>query len=427
MNLKVVGMQALSGEITPSGSKNAIVALLPATLLFNQPVTFENVPDITDVTRLVNILTKLGSQVNWDKTKNTITVDNSQVSNSTLGKEDLGHMRGTSLLWGPALARFKKIAFDELPGGCTLGARPLDAHYQAFKDLGVTVDQTHSGVSLDATSAHPGTIWLLETSPTATENAIMLAVSLPGTTTIINAATEPNVQDLCNFLKLAGADISHIGSSTLTINGGRPLSAITHRVINDLYEIGTFLALGAATGGQITVHHALPEHFTAISREFSKFNISITFNGDSATVAANQKPSLCETKTATIIRSQPWPALPVDLLPVFIPLALAVPTGQVLFHNWMYEAGLFWTSELTKLGANVIMCDPHRIIVGGGNRLKGATLEAPYIIRAVISMCMAGMMAAGESLILNADTIHRGHPNFVANLKKLGAQIDQVQ
>jgi UDP-N-acetylglucosamine 1-carboxyvinyltransferase len=429
MDIKIQGKKVLSGTVTPSGSKNSAVALLPATLLFDSPVTLRNIPDITDITRLVEILTHLGSKIIWDKTARTLTVDNSGVSYESIDPSDVTTtkgIRGTTLLWGPMLARFKKCESSEQPAGCTLGARPLDAHFQAFFDLGVTVKAENSHIILDSSKAQPGSVWLLETSPTATENAVILAVTLKGKTIIQNAASEPNVQDLCNFLNLCGADISGIGSSILTVSGGKSLRPVPYSVISDHYEIGTFLALGAITGGNIRVEHAIPEHFVAINREFAKFGIHISYDKDTAIVEAGQKPVITRTKAPMIVRAQPWPALPVDMLPLFIPLGLAAPSGQVLYHNWMYEAGLFWTSELLKFGANVTMCDPHRVMVVGGNRLKGATVESPYIIRAAIALTMTAMNVEGESIIQNADSINRGHPNFVKNLRTLGASIEQV-
>lgn len=429
MNLKVTGGRVLSGEITPSGSKNSTVALIPATLLFDKPLTLKNVPNITDVGRLVEILTHLGSRINWDKKNLTMTIDNSQVKFDAINFADVNStkgIRGTTLLWGPMLARFGKAISSEQPTGCTLGARPIDPHYVAFMDLGVKVATLDAQTTLDSTQAKAGSVWLLEASPTATENIIMFAVTLPGTTIVTHAATEPNVQDLCKFLNACGAHISGIGSSVLTIEGGHALTPVDWTIISDHYEIGTYLALGAITGGEIRIQRAIPEYFTAINREFAKFGIQITYEGDTAIVNSGQKPNITKTKSPLIVRAQPWPALPVDMLPLFIPLALAAPSGQVLFHNWMYESGLYWTSELLKFGANVLMCDPHRVIVTGGNQLKGAVLDAPYIIRAVIAMTMTAMLAEGETIINNADSIHRGHPNFVANLKSLGAQIEEV-
>jgi UDP-N-acetylglucosamine 1-carboxyvinyltransferase len=429
MNLKISGGQKLTGTITPSGSKNSAVALIPATLLFDTPVTLKNIPEITDVTRLVEIMTHLGSKIVWDKAACTMTLDNSRVSFESVDPQDVTTtkgIRGTTLLWGPLLARFRKCESSEQPAGCTLGARPLDAHFQAFFDLGVTVKTENNHIILDADKAKSGAVWLLETSPTATENAISLAVSLPGPTVITNAATEPNVQDLCLFLNACGAQISGIGSNILTIVGGKPLTPADYSVISDHYEIGTFLALGAITDGEIRVKNALPRHFTQINREFAKFGISIAYDADTAIVSAGQKPQITRTKAPLIVRAQPWPALPVDMLPLFIPLALAAPSGQTLFHNWMYEAGLFWTAELLKLGANLTMCDPHRVLITSGNRLKGTTMEAPYIIRAAIAMAMAAMISEGETTILNADSVHRGHPHFVENLKSLGAKIEEI-
>jgi len=429
MNIRIRGGQVISGEINPSGSKNSAVCLIPATLLFDRPVTLKNIPDITDVTRLVEILTHLGSKVSWDKNARTMTVDNSRVSFESVDPTDVTSIkgiRGTTLLWGPLLGRFRKAESSEQPAGCTLGARPLDAHFQAFFDLGVTVKTENNHVYLDGTSAKAGSVWLLETSVTATENAIMLAVTLPGVTTIVNSATEPHVQDLCSFLNACGATISGVGSSILTIQGGQPLVPVDYTIISDHYEIGTFLALGALTGGQMRVTNAIPEHSLSINREFAKFGITVEYEGSTAVVRAGQHPVITKTKAPMIVRAQPWPALPVDMLPLFIPLALASPSGQALFHNWMYESGLYWTSELLKMGANAVMCDPHRVLITGGNQLTGTKLEAPYIIRAAISLVMAAMIADGETTILNADSIHRGHPNFAANLQKLGAHIEEV-
>lgn len=428
MNIKVQGGQVLSGEITPSGSKNSAVALLPASLLFNKPITFQNVPEITDVDRLVNILTKLGSKINWDKEAKSMQIDNSNVDLSVLTKEDIGNMKGTSLLWGPMLARFGKLDFEELPGGCTLGVRPLDPHYEAFRKMGVTVDENDTSVKMNASNAKAQEFWLTEMSPTVTENVIMLAAKLSGTTKVIGAASEPQVQDLCQFLISAGVKISGVGSSILEIRGVEEIQPVEHEILSDHYEIATFLALGALTGGKITVHKALPEHFAHIMHVFNQFGIDIKYDGDSATVESGTKIKIKPGTTGNLtIKAQPWPGLPVDLLPIFIPLGLCAEKGQVLYHNWMYEAGLFWTSELTKFGANIVMADPHRVVVTGGSNLYGAKIEAPYIIRAVVALTMTAMIAEGESTILNADALYRGHPHFEENLKKLGAKIEVIK
>jgi UDP-N-acetylglucosamine 1-carboxyvinyltransferase len=428
MNISVKGGQVLSGEIFPSGSKNSAVHLIPCTLLLRDKVVLENVPDITDVGRLVNILKKLGSKLTWNSQKSILEIDNSDISFRSLTEEDLGDMKGVSLLWGALLSRFGKVDFKDLPGGCTLGLRPLEPIYKVFRDLGVTVAQKNGGVVMSSKKARPGEVWLTEMSPTATTNLIMLATSLSGKTRLVGAASEPQVQDVCNFLVKSGADIKGIGSSVLEIDGGKSLKSVSYKLLSDHYEIATFLALGALTGGEVKVHNAIPEHFKIINHEFAKFNIDIKYDKDTAFVSRNQKIFLTGSfaDKTLVVRSQPWPALPVDLLPIFIPLTLSAPSGYMMFHNWMYESGLFWTSELNKLGAEVIMADPHRVIVVAGNRLKGAILEAPFIIRAVVSMVMAGMIAQGETTILNADSLYRGHPHFAENLRRLGAKIEEI-
>jgi UDP-N-acetylglucosamine 1-carboxyvinyltransferase len=429
MNIKVKGGQVLSGEITPSGSKNSAVAIIPSTILFNKIVTIENVPEITDVERLLKMLKTLGSKVVWDKKKKIIKIDNSKLTYEKIKKSEVGNMRGTSLFWGPMLARFGRVGFEELPGGCTLGVRSLNPHYDAFSQLGVKIQDDGRSVYMDAKNAKAAEIWLTEMSPTVTENVLSFAVSLAGETKIIGAASEPQVQDLCNFFVKCGANISGIGSSILIINGAKKLNPETHKLLSDHYEIATFLAMAAISGGKIKINNAMPELFTPIRNVFNKFGINIIYDGESAIVNKNTKIKLSKNggRGTLAIKAQPWPALPVDTLPLFIPIALAADYGSTLFHNWMYESGLFWTSELTKLGANVIMADPHRVIVSAGNRLYGATLEAPYIIRAVVAMVMAAMIAQGETTILNADALYRGHPHFSENLKKLGANINEIK
>lgn len=433
MDLIVKGGQTLSGEITPSGSKNAAVALIPATLLFDEPVTFTNVPDITDVVRLVKIIEALGGKTDWDKTNKTLTINNSNINVKGLGREELGNMRGTALLWGPMLARFGEVSFEELPGGCTLGVRPLNPHYDAFSRLGVIVDSSDKSTRMDASKAAPSDFWLTEMSPTVTENIIMLAVTLNGITRVTGAASEPNVQDLCNFLVASGADIRGVGSSIIEIHGGKPLHSVKYKIITDHYEIATFLALGAGTGGEVKITDAIPEHFSHIDFIFSQFGVNVEYlvsedgKSSSVVVRKGQNLKINETNGMLNIKAQPWPGLPVDMLPMFMPLALKAPSGLALFHNWMYESGLFWTSEFQKYGAAVLLCDPHRVLLRGGQKLYGAEIEAPYIIRAVVSLMMTAMIAEGESLILNADAIHRGHPNFIENLRSLGANIEEVK
>jgi UDP-N-acetylglucosamine 1-carboxyvinyltransferase len=428
VNIKISGGQVLSGEITPSGSKNSAVAILPATILYKGRVVLENVPNITDVQKLVTILKKLGSTIEWNVEESVMSIDNTNLSFTNLKPEDLGNIRGTSLLWGPMLARFGKIDFTGLPGGCTLGFRTLEPHYQALRDLGVMVTEDNAKVKMDASSAEANTIWLQEMSPTVTENVIMFATSLSGTTKIVGSASEPQVQDLCQMLVESGVKIDGIGSSILEVSGTDHLNLVTHKIFSDHYEIATFIALAAATGGELRINDAMPDLMIGINRVFAKFGVNVKYDGTTAVIEKNQKIKIIEDEGRGIltVRAQPWPALPVDTLPLFIPLALAANGGQVLFHNWMYDAGLFWTSELLKLGANVLVCDPHRVIVNADKKLSGANLEAPYIIRAVVALIMSAMIANGESIITNTDALYRGHPDFAKKLQSLGAIIEEI-
>lgn len=428
MDIKIKGKQVLSGEITPSGSKNSAVHILPATLLFKKPLTLTNIPDIKDVERLVQILQKLGSTISWDKDSCRMTIDNSSVGFNKLTSEDVGNMKGSALMWGGLLGRFKKVDMRDLPGGCTLGIRPIEPFLKSFRDMGVKVSENDGGIVMDASHAGSRDIWMTEQAVSVTSTLIMLAVSLPGTTTITGAAGEPQVQDLCDLLNKAGAKISGSGSSILIIEGGHELNSVEHAILSDHNEVTTFLALGAATGGEIIVHNVDERFYRQIAYEFSKFNVELDFEGTSVKVRKGQHIKFTGSfkKKTNVVRAQPWPGFPVDLLPIMIPLALAAPDGYIMFHNWMYEAGLFWTSELTKLGAEVIMLDPHRVIVMGGRPLVGSTVEAPYIIRAVVALMMAAMISEGESTILDADALYRGHPHFAENLKRLGAEIEEV-
>lgn len=429
MNISVKGGQVLKGEITPSGSKNSAVTVIPATILFDKKVTLKNIPNITDVDKILNIMSKLGSKYNWKKKDGILEIDNSNLSLLDLGPDDLGKIRGTSLFWGPILSRFKKINFSGIPSGCSLGYRTLEPHFQAFEDLGVNIKQRGSTVEMVSNGRQESEIWLKEMSPTTTENVLMFLSSRESKTKVVGAASEPQVQDLCSLLVKSGVKISGIGSSILEIEGTNSYSSFDHEILSDHYEIATFIALIVATKGEIVIKKAIPELFRQISWYFSKLGVEINYSGETANVEAPKRLLIKEDpeKRYLSIKAQPWPGLPVDILPLFIPLALSAEKGQALFHNWMYDSGLFWTNELKKLGANILMCDPHRVIVTAGNKLHGAEMQAPYIIRATVALVMAAMIAEGESTIINADALYRGHPDFAEKLSSLGASIREIK
>ena len=432
MDIVVVGGQCLSGELTPSGAKNAAVALIPASLLCEGEVIFTNVPSITDVERQVALLRRLGSTVEWDKSQHVLRLNHAGFDPSGLEVLDLADlrlesMRGTALFWGPIVARFGKVVFRTAPIGCALGERSLEAHFDVLRTMGVSVLVDDNGITLESReSREQVTSWMIEMSPTATENALMFAVGKTGTTVLINAASEPNVQDLCHFLIKAGAQIEGVGSNRLTIRGGRRLAGVTHRILSDHYEIVTFLTMAAITGGGLRIHDALPEHFGHIRYVLEQFGIECGYEGDLLVLPSEQKLRIRSTDARLTIKCMPWPGFPVDMLPLLVPLALAVPHGQVLIHNWMYEHGLEWVGQLGIMGADIVSGGAHRVLINGGRPLRGAELVAPNIIRAVIAMVMAGMIASGKTRIHHADPMNRGHPHFISNLKRLGGQVEVV-
>ena len=426
-NLIVRGGNKLEGEITPAGNKNSALPIICATLLTNEIVTIKNFPDLTDVNKLVELMISLGSKIDWNKEKKTLTVNNQNFKNS-FGKEGfpLG-MRGAILLLGPLVTRMKEIEVTEEIGGCSLGIREIDPHLEVLEALGAKIN--HSGnlkISVDKLVGN--FLWQDYMSVTTTENFIMAAVKAEGVSTMVNAASEPHVQDLCNMLVSKGAKIEGIGSCKLIITGVKELHGTEFTISSDHHEITTLLALGAMTGGEIRVNNAEPEHFPLIVKSFNKLGVNIRYEGDTAIVGKSQKLEVEEPYTSNMlpkIEAAPWPYFPADLMPLMVALAVKAK-GSIMFWNKLYEGGFFWIPEMIKFGAEIVMCDPHRIIVYGGKELKPANVDSPNIIRATVALMMLALTIKGESIIKDADTIKRAHPNFVENLQKLGADISWV-
>lgn len=423
-DLIVKGGNRLEGEITPAGNKNSALPILCATLLTNDTVTISNFPDLTDVKKLVELLVSLGSKIDWDKEKNILTINNSNFKDS-FGNEGfpLG-MRGAILLLGPLVTRMKEIEVNEEIGGCTLGIREIDPHLEVLEALGAKI--THDGILKISTEKLKGnSLWQDYMSVTTTENFIMAAVKAEGVSTMTNAASEPHVQDLCNLLVKMGAKIEGIGSCKLIITGVKELHGTDFTISSDHHEITTLLALGAMTGGKITVKNAEAEHFPLIVKSFRRLGVEVKYDGDTAIVERNQKLEIEEPYTSNLlpkIEAAPWPYFPADLMPLVVALAVK-SKGSIMFWNKLYEGGFLWIPEMIKFGAEIIMCDPHRIIVYGDKPLKPTSVDSPNIIRATVALMMVALTIKGESVIMNADSIKRAHPNFVENLQKLGADI----
>jgi UDP-N-acetylglucosamine 1-carboxyvinyltransferase len=425
-DLIINGGNILNGEVTPSGNKNSALPILCATLLTDETITLNNFPDLTDLNQLVELMKSVGSEIAWNKEEKTIKINNSNFKKEEVAEKGfpLG-MRGAVLLFAPLTYRVKKLKLTSSIGGCALGIRELDPHFDILKNMGAEVD-TNGEIEIDLKGSFQGSdLWPDYMSVTATENFIMTAVLAEGTSTMNNAASEPHVQDLCNFLNQMGAKISGIGSSRLIVEGVEELHGTEFTISPDHHEITTLLALGAMTGGQVRVKGVNKEHFPLIERSFSKLGVEIKYDGDTAYVDKHQKMEILQPYTANMlqkIEAAPWPYFPADLLPLLIALATRCE-GNIMFWNKLYEGGFFWIPEMIRFGAHIVMCDPHRVIVFGGKKLKATTVDAPNIIRSTVALMMVALCINGESKIRNAISINRAHPNFIETLQELGADI----
>lgn len=425
-DLIVNGGRPLSGTITPSGNKNSALPILCATLLTNEPVRLQNVPAITDIEKLVTFFAEQGSRIAWDKAAGTMEIDHSDFDAGRLEGELPSGMRSAVLLFAPLLHRMKRITIPSNAKGCSLGIRELDPHLEILEKLGARI--SHNGeLTMRLPRKFKGARhWPDYMSVTATENFVMAAVLAEGTSTIINAASEPHVQDLCEVLNGMGAAISGIGTSRITVEGVARLRGGTFTINTDHHEVVTFLALGAITGGEVKVRHAVPQHFDLMTRAFRKVGVTIQHRGETAIVRRHQDLVIEAPFTSNLltkIEAAPWPYFPVDLLPCMIALSVRAK-GAIQFWNKVYEGGFTWMSELSKFGAQVLVSDPHRIIVFGDRPLRPAVVDAPYIIRAAVALYMVAASIPGRSVVKHADTIRRAHPRFVENLQSLGAEVE---
>jgi UDP-N-acetylglucosamine 1-carboxyvinyltransferase len=425
-DLIVNGGKPLSGTVTPSGNKNSALPILCATLLTDEPVTLRNVPAITDVDKLVAFFTEQGSRIVWDKASGTMEIDHSTFEPKRMKGELPAGMRSAVLLFAPLLQRMKKITIPANAKGCSLGIRELDPHLEILEKLGAKIDAGAELTMRLPKKFRGGRHWPDYMSVTATENFVMAAALADGESVLINAASEPHVQDLCAVLQGMGADIDGIGTSKITVRGVARLKGGEFKINTDYHEVVTFLALGAITGGEVKVKHSLPHHFDLITRAFEKLGVEVEHRGDTAVVRKNQ-PLVIETPfTSNLlpkIEAAPWPYFPVDLLPCMIALSVRAK-GAIQFWNKVYEGGFTWMPELAKFGAHVVVSDPHRIIMFGDRPLRPTTVDAPYIIRAAVGLYMVAASIPGRSVVRTADTIKRAHPRFVENLRSLGADVE---
>jgi len=425
-DLIVQGGKPLSGTIVPSGNKNSVLPIFCASLLTDHPVTLRNVPDITDLNKLVAFLSSQGSKIEWDRASGIMRIDHSGFRPTLADDELPADMRSTVLLFPSLLRRLRRITLLANAKGCSLGVREIDPHLEILSALGATVAHGDPLIIALPSGFTAARHWCDYMSVTVTENFAMAAALASGTSTLINAASEPHVQDLCAALVAMGARIEGMGTSMLSIEGVAALHGADITINSDYHEIVTFLALGAITGGEVRVTKALPHHFDLITRAFAKLGVIIEHEGDTVVVRRGQKLVIEAPYTSNLlpkIVAAPWPYFSVDLLPLMIALSTR-STGTIHFWNKVYENGFSWIPELAKFGAHAVVSDPHRLIVFGNRPLRPAVVESPYIIRAAVALAMVAASIPGKSTVRNAEIIRRAHPRFVENLQSLGAEME---
>ncbi len=430
---KVTGGNKLHGEITPQGAKNEALQIISAVLLTAEEITVYNIPDILDVNLQIELLGEMGVKINRIN-RHTCIFKADDVNVDHLGSEAFrnksGKLRGSVMLAGPLLARFKK-AYIPKPGGDKIGRRRLDTHIIGFEKLGARFEFNDNQQFFQLiTDGLKGTFILLdEPSVTGTANLLMAAVLAEGTTSIYNAACEPYLQQLCNMLVRMGAKISGIGSNLLVMEGVEKLNGTTHAMLPDMIEVGSFIGLAAMTQSEITIKNAGIQHLGVIPEKFQQLGIQMEFRGDDIFIPAQEKYEIQTFMDGSVltIYDHPWPGFTPDLLSIVLVVATQA-VGSVLIHQKMFESRLFFTDKLMEMGAQIILCDPHRATVIGLGRkfpLRGITMSSPDI-RAGVALLIAALSARGVSNIQNIEQIDRGYQYIDKRLQALGAEIERV-
>ncbi|WP_222538890.1 UDP-N-acetylglucosamine 1-carboxyvinyltransferase [Pedobacter polysacchareus] len=430
---EIIGGQKLKGEITPQGAKNEALQIISAVLLTEEKITISNIPDIKDVNKLIELLGDLGVTVER-LSKDTYTFEAKNINldffQSDIFKSKGGSLRGSIMIVGPLLARFGKAAIPK-PGGDKIGRRRLDTHFLGFEKLGAkfVYDSKKEFFNVDATALKGAYILMDEASVTGTANIVMTAVMAKGITTIYNAACEPYLQQLCKMLNRMGAKITGVGSNLLTIEGVTKLGGTEHRMLPDMIEIGSFIGLAAMTESEITIKNVCYSELGIIPEVFRKLGIKFELKGDDIFIPS-QKHYVIESfidGSMLTIADSPWPGFTPDLLSIVLVVATQAK-GSVLIHQKMFESRLFFVDKLIEMGAQIILCDPHRATVNGINKqykLRGISMTSPDI-RAGVSLLIAALSAEGKSTIFNIEQIERGYQDIDTRLRALGAQIKRV-
>ncbi|PJE75842.1 UDP-N-acetylglucosamine 1-carboxyvinyltransferase [Candidatus Uhrbacteria bacterium CG10_big_fil_rev_8_21_14_0_10_48_11] len=410
----IVGGKELTGTIEVQGAKNAGLKMLAAALLSEEPCTITNLPKIEDIERMKELVVSLGAKITTSPQGTTIVAKQLQ---TTLEPTITGKLRASAILAGPLLARTGEV-FLPYPGGCNLGERPIDIFLSAFRALGVAEEESEKGFRLTAPHGLVGaTILLSRVSVTVTETAMMAATLAKGTTTIKNAAMEPEIPALADYLNRCGAKITGAGTSTISIVGVERIAGAEITLIPDRLDTGTFALLGAITNSEITIANAEPNHLEIFWQQLERIGANFTIEGN--TIRTHHHNGLI----AQNITTHEYPGFPTDLQAPYT-VAMTQASGMSLIHETIFSGRLFYTDQLRSMGANIIMCDPYRVIVNGPTKLRGRFLTSPDI-RAGIALILAGLVAEGETRIDNIYQIDRGYEDIVGRLKKLGADISR--
>ena len=432
-SFEVIGGKALKGTIIPQGAKNEALQILSAVVLSNDPITISNIPNIVDVNLLIELLHEMGVSVQ-KLNEGVYRFQADKIDPQYLASEDFrkksGRLRGSVMLAGPILARFN-IAYLPKPGGDKIGRRRLDTHIIGFEKLGAkySYDQDLACFTIKTNGLIGCYMLLDEPSVTGTANIVMAAVLAEGITTIYNAACEPYLQQLCSMLNSMGAKITGVGSNLLTIEGVKKLGGTEHRILPDMIEIGSFIGLAAMTKSEIRIKDAGVKHLGIIPEKFRLLGIDFDIQGDDIFIPAQEDYEIQTYMDGGIltIYDNPWPGFTPDLLSIVLVTATQA-RGSVLIHQKMFESRLFFTDKLIDMGAQIILCDPHRATVIGLGRkhpLRGITMSSPDI-RAGQALLIAALSAEGKSTIQNIEQIDRGYQNIDTRLQELGADIKRV-
>ena len=419
----VEGGHRLKGTIEPSGNKNAALPIIAASLLTEYPVTLDNVPRIRDTETLVELICSIGVAAQW-QSRNRLAIHAKTIRAADLDPELCARIRASILLAGPLLARCGELTLPP-PGGDVIGRRRLDTHVLAFEQLGATVTASDR-LKFRSTRLKGADVFLDEPSVTATENALMAAVAADGTSHLRNVASEPHVQDLVRFLVALGARIEGIGTNAMVVHGGATLGGVSYSIGPDHIEVGSLIGLAAVTRSPLRIARAGIHHLRSIRMGFERLGITCQVEGDDLIVPGRQTLKIQDDFGGHVpkLEDQPWPAFPADLMSIAIVTATQCD-GVILMFEKMFESRMFFVDKLIAMGGRIVLCDPHRAIVAGPSRLKGALMSSPDI-RAGMAMLLAAACAEGVSTINNADQIERGYERIDERLNALGAKITRV-